>query len=134
MGKGIWKETILNTHFYTFDSERYLTTRDVKQIRDLAAHVPYDQIYILVNSKRYGGGGFYNLVTVCTADNELSKKVLVHEFGHGFAGLGDEYYIPGGELFLITAYTETHQIEIETFPVQLYNLAKPRRPLRGGVD
>ena len=41
-GDGIWRNTILNTHFYTFNSERYLTTRDVKQIRDLAAYAPYD--------------------------------------------------------------------------------------------
>ena len=86
-----WKKTILNTHFYTFDSERYLTTRDVKKIRDLASYVPYDQIYILVNSSKYGGGGIYNYYNLCTSDNQLSEKVFTHEFGHAFAALADEY-------------------------------------------
>ncbi|MBN1250545.1 MAG: peptidase M64 [Bacteroidales bacterium] len=90
-GTGVWKKTILNTHFYTFNSERYLTTRDVKKIRDLASYVPYDQIYILVNTKKYGGGGIYNYYNLCSSDNELSTKVFTHEFGHAFAALADEY-------------------------------------------
>ncbi len=90
-GQNIWKKTILNTHFYTFNSERYLTTRDVKKIRDLASYVPYDQIYILVNSNKYGGGGIYNYYNLCTSDNILSGKVFTHEFGHAFAALADEY-------------------------------------------
>lgn len=52
---GQWRETILNTSFYTFDSERYLMTTDNKSVRDLAANAPYDQIYILVNTPKYGG-------------------------------------------------------------------------------
>ena len=90
-GKGIWKKTVLNTHFYTFDSERYLTTRDVKKIRDLASYVPYDQIYILVNTSKYGGGGIYNYYNLCSSDHKLSGKVFTHEFGHAFAALADEY-------------------------------------------
>lgn len=91
-GEKIYKNTRFNSTFYTFDTDRYLTTDDMKAIYDAASTVPYDQIYILVNTDRYGGGGFYNLVTVCSARNELSKNVFIHEFGHGFAGLGDEYY------------------------------------------
>jgi len=90
-GKGIWKNTVLNSQFYTFDVERYLTTRDVKKIRDLASNVPYDQIYILVNSEAYGGGGVFNYYNLCTSDNQYSEEVFTHEFGHAFAGLGDEY-------------------------------------------
>ncbi len=89
--EGVWKNTILNTNFYTFNSERYLTTKDVKQIRDLSAHVPYDQIYILVNTEKYGGGGIYNFYNLCTSDNKYSEEVFTHEFGHAFAALGDEY-------------------------------------------
>lgn len=91
-GEGIYKNTCFNSTFYTFNISRYLTTGDMKTIYDAAASVPYDHIYILVNTDRYGGGGFYNFITVCTADNKLTKEVFVHEFGHGFAGLGDEYY------------------------------------------
>jgi hypothetical protein len=91
-GERIYKNTRFNSTFYTFDIDRYLTTSDMKPIYDAASVVPWDQIYVLVNTERYGGGGFYNLVTVCSSDNELSKNVFIHEFGHGFAGLGDEYY------------------------------------------
>lgn len=90
-GQGIWKNTVLNTHFYTFGIERYLTTEDIKSVRDIAAYVPYDQIYILVNTKKYGGGGIYNYYNLCMADNELSEQVFTHEFGHAFAALADEY-------------------------------------------
>jgi hypothetical protein len=90
-GKDIWRKTILNTHFYTFNSERYLTTKDIRSVRDIAACVPYDQIYILVNTEKYGGGGIYNYYNLCSSDNEQSEKVFVHEFGHAFAALADEY-------------------------------------------
>lgn len=88
----IWKNTVVNSSFSTFDSERYLMTEDIKNLRDIAANVPYDQIYIIVNSKKYGGGAIYNYYNCCSADNELSEFVFIHEFGHGFAGLADEYY------------------------------------------
>jgi hypothetical protein len=90
-GRNIWKSTVLNTHFYTFGSERYLTTQDLKQLRDIAAAVPYDQIYIMVNTDIYGGGGFYNYYNLCAADNRYSEEVFTHEFGHAFADLADEY-------------------------------------------
>lgn len=91
-GEKIYKNTILNSAFYTFDVPRYLTTSDMKSICDIAACVPYDHIYVLVNTERYGGGGFYNFLSVCSSDNHLTREVFVHEFGHGFAGLADEYY------------------------------------------
>ena len=91
-GEHIYRNTLYNSTFFTFDISRYLTTSDMKTICDRGAVVPYDQLFVLVNSTRYGGGGFYNFVTVCTSDNKLSPKVFVHEFGHGFGGLADEYY------------------------------------------
>lgn len=89
--KDIWKETILNSRFYTFDSERYLMTSDYFSVKDVAANAPYDQIYIIVNTDKYGGGSIYNFYSATAADNKLSKQIFVHEFGHGFAGLADEY-------------------------------------------
>ncbi len=91
-GKEVYKNTLLNTTFNTFGSERYLTTADMRTVRDVASNKPYDQIVILVNHTRYGGGGFYNFYTIASSDNARSKFLLQHEFGHGFAGLGDEYY------------------------------------------
>jgi hypothetical protein len=87
----VWKSTILNSGYYTFNSERYLMTMDEKSVRDLAANAPYDQIYILVNSTKYGGGAIYNYYNVSVNSNAKSAQILIHEFGHGFAGLGDEY-------------------------------------------
>ncbi len=90
-GDDIWKNTVINTHFYTFGWERYLTTQDIETLRNIAAYVPYDQIYILVNSSKYGGGGIYNYYNLCSADNDQSGRVFTHEFGHAFAALADEY-------------------------------------------
>lgn len=91
-GEHIYRNTILNSSFYTFNTDRYLTTGDLKSLHDVAASVPYDQLYVIVNSSEYGGGGFYNYYSATTADHEYSLKVAIHEFGHGFAGLADEYY------------------------------------------
>lgn len=93
--KNDWRNTILDSHFDTFGSERYLTTQSIEKIRDVAALVPYDQIYILVNTTKYGGGGVYNYYNLTSSDNELSGFVFIHEFGHGFAGLADEYGYQG---------------------------------------
>lgn len=115
-GEKIYKNTRFNSTFYTFDLPRYLTTTDMKSIYDVAALVPYDQIYVLVNSDRYGGGGFYNLLSVCTSNNELTKEVFVHEFGHGFAGLGDEYYTS------TVAYENFYNLDIEPWEPNLTTL------------
>lgn len=90
-GKDTWKNTVVNSSFFTFDSERYLMTINNKDIRNLAANAPYDQIYILVNTDKYGGGGIFNFYSTCSSDHADSKFVFTHEFGHAFAGLADEY-------------------------------------------
>lgn len=91
-GEGIYKNTALNTGFYTFGVDRYLTTQDMKSIRDAVWNVPCDAIFILVNSDKYGGGGMYNFYAIGTADNKRTAEVFVHELGHSFAGLADEYF------------------------------------------
>lgn len=91
-GKGIYKNTALNSGYYTFGVDRYLTTQDMKSIRDAVWNVPCDAVFILVNTDTYGGGGMYNLYAMGTADNEQTQHVFVHEFGHSFAGLADEYF------------------------------------------
>ena len=91
-GEDIWKNTVVGTNFYTFGSERYLTTEDMKSVRNVAANAPYDQIYILVNHEKYGGGGIYNYYSLGTSDNPAGDFLFQHEFGHAFAGLADEYY------------------------------------------
>ena len=84
--KGIWKNTVLGSHFDTFYSDRYLTTLHLKKLHDVLAGVPYEHIIILVNTDHYGGS--YNLTY---AHGSAFRPVVVHEFGHSFGGLGDEY-------------------------------------------
>ena len=91
-GESLWRETILNSSFFTFDLEHYCMTTDNKSVRDLAANAPYDQIYILVNSSKYGGGAIYNHYSVSVTTSKYASKIFLHELGHGFASLGDEYY------------------------------------------
>lgn len=89
---GVFRNTVLSATFNSLGSERYLLTEDNKALRDIARHVPYDALYIMVNHYRYGGGGIYNFFCVYTADNQWSEYLMVHEFGHSFFGLADEYY------------------------------------------
>jgi len=91
-GQQIWKNTAFSSHFDTFYSARYLTTSRVKAIHDALAGIPYEHIIILANTEQYGGGGIYNAYTLTTAHHPMFRPVVVHEFGHSFGGLGDEYF------------------------------------------
>ncbi len=88
----IFKNTVLSSTFNSLGSERYLLTEDNRTLRNLAAVVPYDAIVVMVNHSRYGGGGIYNTLCTFTTDNQWSEYLFLHEFGHSFAGLADEYY------------------------------------------
>lgn len=96
--KNVWKNTVLGTMYNTFGSARYILTEHNKILRDVAGLVPYDAIAILCNDSRYGGGGIYNQYTTCFTQTDKPglewqmDYVFVHELGHSFAGLGDEYY------------------------------------------
>lgn len=89
--KGIWKNTALHSHFDTFYSERYLTTLHLKDMHDWLAGTPYEHIIVLVNTENYGGGGILNSYNLSMTHHPAYRPVVVHEFGHSFAGLGDEY-------------------------------------------
>lgn len=90
--EGVWKESALNSNFMTFYSPRYLTTNSVHLIHDNLIGIPYEHIIILANTDTYGGGGIYNSYTLTTAHNPYFKPVVVHEFGHSFGALADEYF------------------------------------------
>ena len=87
----IWKNTALGTNFDTFYSERYLTTLNLNKVHDWLAGTPYEHIIILVNTDVYGGGGILNFYNLVSTGHKYYKPVTVHEFGHSFAGLADEY-------------------------------------------
>jgi hypothetical protein len=90
--KGIFRDTVVGTTFDTFGSPRYLTTSQMKRLRQVAALAPYDTVLIMVNTNRYGGGGIYGAFSIFPSDNDYDEYILIHEFGHGLAGLADEYY------------------------------------------
>jgi hypothetical protein len=89
---GTHHRTPLGASYDAFGSERYILTFDNRALRDAASYAPYEFIEILVNGKTYGGGGIFNLYATVAADSFWAPYVFVHEFGHHFAGLADEYY------------------------------------------
>jgi hypothetical protein len=89
---GIHRHSPLGATYDAFGSERYILTFDNKAWREAASYAPYEFVEILVNGQTYGGGGIFNLFSTVAADNAYSSYVFVHEFGHHFAGLADEYY------------------------------------------
>lgn len=91
-GIGKWVDNLLDTRFYTFNSERYQMTEEFQKVRDVAACAPYESIFILTNTDKYGGGGIYNFYGLGSAGKTgRTGEVYVHEFGHSLMGLGDEY-------------------------------------------
>ena len=90
--EGLWKNTAVGSNYDTFYSDRYLTTSCVWKMHDALCGVPYEHLVILANTDTYGGGGIFNSYTLTTALHKDFRPVVVHEFGHSFAGLADEYY------------------------------------------
>jgi len=102
---GVWRRSPLGARYDAFGSERYVLDFDNKRLRDIASAAPYEFMEIVVNGRKYGGGGIFNLYATCASDNAYTPYIFVHEFGHHFAGLADEYYTSdvayetGGERF-----------------------------------
>ena len=88
----LWCDTAVGSNFYTFYMNRYLTSSNVYRMYDLVCNIPCEHFVILANTDTYGGGGIYNSYTLTTAHHPAFRPVVVHEFGHSFAGLGDEYF------------------------------------------
>ena len=114
--EGVWKKTVANSNFYTFRSDRYLTAQNQKTICQIATAAPYDALYVIVNNEKYGGGGIYNFYGLSASNCPWAEEVFVHEFGHSFAGLGDEYYDSS------TSYEEFYNIKIEPWEPNLTTL------------
>lgn len=115
-GEHVWRSTACGAAFYTFGSERYQMVTDFQRLRDLAAHVPYDYIYILSNTQKYGGGGIFNFYGISSAHHPTrTGKIYVHEFGHLLMGLGDEYVEEG-------AFEEMYRPGVEPWEANLTTL------------
>lgn len=104
---GQWKNTPFRSHYSTFYSDRYLTCPDVFNLHDQIDGLPAHHIIILANSDEYGGGGIYNSYTLTTARHKMFRPVVVHEFGHSFGGLADEYYYDNDVM------TDTYPLDVE---------------------
>lgn len=114
-----WRNTPLGMSFNTFDTDRYMMSLENRAIQDVAAGVPFDYIIILVNSAKYGGGGIFRFYACTTVDNEQSAYVLVHEFGHAFAQLADEYFTSD------VAYSEIYPAGVEPWEPNITRLLDP---------
>lgn len=143
-GEHIWKDNVLGTHYYTFDSERYQMFEDYQAVLDIAANVPYEIIYVLTNSQKYGGGGIYNFYGISAAKipGPSTRKTYSHEFGHLFVGLGDEYvggsnvsdfYFPGVEPWEQNITTLT-DLESKAWSRLLGEDAQIPTQVKGGYD
>jgi len=100
------RRTLTGVQYNIFDSERYVLTLDDHRMRDIASSAPYDFLEILVNEKTYGGGGIFNDQATACVDSAFAEYVFVHEFGHHFAALADEYYT--SPVAYTTTGSETH--------------------------
>jgi hypothetical protein len=87
-----FRRTPLGVTYDVFDSERYALSLDNRSLRDIASQAPYDFLEILINEAQYGGGGIFNDHATAAVDTAFAEYIFVHEFGHHFAGLADEYY------------------------------------------
>ena len=111
---GHWRQTPAGVHFDTFYTDRYLMTDQMHRLYDLLDGIPFEHIIVLVNSDTYGGGGIYNQLTVTTSDHPTFHQVLVHEFGHAYAGLGDEYFYDDAYESMYPADTEPWEPNLTT--------------------
>lgn len=132
---GVWKQTALDSHFDTFYSDRYLTTLHLKRLHDWLAGTPYEHIIVLVNTSEYGGGGILNSYNLSMTHHSQFCPVVVHEFGHSFAGLADEYAYEQEPLELYRTDIEPWEQNITTlvdFPSKWQDLAPDAVPLPRG--
>lgn len=133
----IWHDTPARSHYDTFYTDRYLMSQDMHRIYDLLSGVPFEHIMVLVNSDTYGGGGIYNQVTFSTSDHSTFQEVFVHEFGHSYAGLADEYAYDDMDTEWYPADTEPWEPNITTlkdFQSKWADLMPKKQPVPTPLD
>jgi hypothetical protein len=118
---GVFQETPLGARYNTFDSERYVLTLEARAWRDIAAAVPYDFVLIVVNERKYGGGGIFRLYSTAAARSAFADYLVIHEFGHHFSGLADEYYTSD------VAYEDLGDIATEPWEPNITALLDPAK-------
>lgn len=118
---GIFRESALGARYNSFDSERYVLSLEDRKWRDVAAAVPYDAVLILVNERKYGGGGIFNLYSTAAADSAFADYLIVHEFAHHLGALADEYFTSS------IAYEELADRRIEPWEPNVTALLDPEK-------
>lgn len=130
---GIQHRSPVGASYDAFRSERYILTFDNRAFRDLASQAPYEFVEIMTNSNTYGGGGIFGQYATVAADSEWAPYVFVHEFGHHFAALADEYYTSDVSYLPATARVEPWEPNVTALldPATLKwrDLVKPGTPL-----
>ena len=132
-----WLNTTASSHYDTFYMDRYLTSQEMHHIYDLLSGVPFEHIILLINSSKYGGGGIFNQITCATADHATFKEVLVHEFGHAYGGLADEYAYDDMDSEWYPADTEPWEPNITTlkdFDSKWKDMLSPDTPIPTPLD
>jgi hypothetical protein len=124
----IWKNSVASSNFFTFRIDRYLTAPDHKKVSQIAANSPCDAMYVIVNTNKYGGGGVYNFYGLSMSDHPTEAAVFVHEFGHSFAGLGDEYYTSD------VAYEDFYNLKVEPWEPNLTTLVNFEKKWSNMID
>lgn len=114
-----WRATPLGLSYDAFGSPRYVLTFSNRRLREVAAQAPYDVLILLGNGQRYGGGGIFNLWMTAAAGSHQFDYLVVHEFGHSFAGLADEYYTSP------TSYAEFNPPGVEPWEPNVTALLDP---------
>jgi hypothetical protein len=135
--KGVWHNTPAGSHYDTFYMDRYLMSQDMHKIYDLLSGVPFEHIMVMVNSDTYGGGGIYNQVTFATSDHPTFKQVFVHEFGHSYGGLADEYAYDDMDSEWYPADTEPWEPNITTlkdFSSKWEDMMPKKQPIPTPLD
>ena len=130
--QGRWRKTPAGTHYDTFYSNRYLMTDQMHRLYDVLNGIPFEHVIVLVNSDTYGGGGIYNQLTVTTSDHPTFRQVLVHEFGHAYGGLGDEYFYDDSYETMYPADTEPWEPNLTTlvdFPSKWADMVPEGTPI-----
>ncbi|UCD39070.1 MAG: peptidase M64 [Fidelibacterota bacterium] len=118
---GVWRDNLFGASFNSLDSDRYMLTYANRTMRDVASQAPYDALMIVANDRKYGGGGIFNLYATTAAHSSQAAYIFVHEFGHSFAGLGDEYYSSD------VAYDEFYTADIEPWEPNITALLDPKQ-------
>jgi hypothetical protein len=135
--RGQWLNTPVDSHFDTFYSDRYLTTSAQQKVYDLIGNIPFEHIVVMVNTGIYGGGGIYNSLTIMNSDHPTFNAVMVHEFGHAFGGLADEYAYGDQAETPYPADTEPWEPNITTlhdFPAKWQDMLPQGTPIPTPLD